>query len=75
MPQKPDLIQYNFIYTASVTINIVSKNTGPNSQTGRNGKKKIPFNRKKPWAGPSSYGGVAPAVGWVKEESEEDRSI
>lgn len=49
-------IQIIFVYTASVTVKIVSRllNSLTSPQTSKSGRKKILFKRKKPWAGPWS---------------------
>lgn len=45
--------QFSFIYIMSVKIKIVSKHfTEPDSQQATVARKKLPYNRKKSWAGP-----------------------
>lgn len=71
-------LQINFICKTSVTIRHSPRGLywkpGPDPQASNTGRKSLPFNMEKPWAGPGSFmlGGDPPLLmtSWVKEEGK-----
>ena len=58
-----------------IQLSLGARNPEPRPSGKHSGKEQLPFNRKKPWAGPGLQGRtILLRIGWVKEEKERDRT-